>query len=133
MQLVGGAPGTDRTVVSVSAANIGKRPVHLTGLWLAFGRPPPWWRHFVPGRLKRRILSNLIIMNPGEDRALAGRSTQLPVLLGVGEVATIYDYEQSMVLGKARKEGFEYAYARAFGSTADGWSKRVKIPYPEDQ
>lgn len=131
MRMVGGAPGTDRTVVAISATNIGRRPVRLTGLWLAFGRPPVWWRHFVPRRWQEKLLPNIALMNPGGDRMLASMSTTLPLMLGIGEAANIYDYEQARVFEAARENGEEYAYARAFGSTTGGWSKRVRIPYPD--
>ena len=132
MRMVGGAPGTDRVVIAVSATNIGKRPVRLTGLWLSFGQPPPWWRGFVPRRFRNARLPEVIIMNPGGDRMLAAMSTNLRLMLGVGESAYVYDYEQAMVREKAKQGGHKYAYTRAFGSTTGGASRRVKIPYPED-
>ena len=47
--------GYGRLIV-VSATNIGKRPVRLTGLWLS-GQPPPWWRVFLPRRFRKRTSS----------------------------------------------------------------------------
>ena len=52
-------------------------------------------------------------------------------VLGAGKAANAYDYDQAMVFEKAKKEGFDHAFARAFGSKASGvLSKRVRIPYP---
>jgi len=131
MTLVGGMPGTERTVVAVAATNIGKRPVRLHSLWLAFGRPFRWWMRIIP-RKWRRDLTMGAIMLPGNDPMLVALSTELPTMLGVGEAATLYYYEQDQVLARAQADGYTHAYATAGGSTARGSSKRIRIPFPED-
>ena len=128
MKMVGG-PGPDRMVVALTVINVGKRPVRLTGLWLALGKPPTKWRRLVPSRWRHLGLPNLAIMNPGYDSKLVALQTEIPLMLGVGEAAYIYDYDQAMVLEGAKKQGATHAYAKAYGSTADGTSRAKPIPY----
>ena len=126
MKLVGGSPDTDRDVVLVSATNIGKRPVRLTSLWLVFGRPFPRWGKAIPKKWRQRYTKG--VMQPGDDPMLVEMSATIPVMLGVGEQAVVYSYEETAVLDAAKKHGQTHAYAEAGGSTARGRSNVVKIP-----
>ena len=117
-----------KRVVTVSATNVGRRPVHLTGLWLCFGRPYGWWTRLIPKPVRSKVLPGFVVMNPSGNPRLDARSTKLPVMLGPGESAYVYDYEQQHVLDNARTGGFTHAYARAFGSTAGGSSRRIRLP-----
>lgn len=129
MKLVGGDPNTNRTVVAIAATNIGKRPVRLNSLWLAFGRPFRWWMRLMPKKWRR--FKPIAIMLPGDDPMLVALSSEIPTMLGVGETANLYHYEQEDVFTRAKAEGFAHAFSFAVGSTAKGRSRGIRIPFPE--
>ena len=129
--MVGGIQGTELRIVTLTAVNIGRRPVRLSNLMLVLGTPPSNWRQLLPRKWRTIGRPELALMNPGGDTYLVSLQTSLPIMLSPGEAAYVYDYERDPVITGARDHGYDSAYAVAWGSTTSNTSAAINLETEE--